>query len=68
MVFSLRYCQCHTVNQKYFGMLQWILPGHTDYHKYYILARITVYRVVCEILAFHNIAGEVFFLLGYPVL
>ena len=39
--------------------------GHTDYHKYYILACITVYRVVCEILAFHNIAGEVFFLLGY---
>jgi len=46
-------------------MLQRKLPDYTDYHRYYILARTTVYRVVCEILAFHSIAGEVFFLLGY---
>jgi len=46
-------------------MLQRKIPGHTDYHRYYFLARITVYRVVCEILAFHSIAVEVFYPLGY---
>jgi hypothetical protein len=54
-----------TLNQRYFGILERKLPGHTDcYHRYYILACLTVHRVVCEILAFHSIAGEVVFLLG----